>query len=307
MNRLDNIKFAQLHRFPPMKLGWFANQPEARGRAPCRAFTLIELLVVIAIIAILASLLLPTLATAKMKATGAACLSNQRQLILAFIMYSDDNADVMPGPSFNGFSMIGGGYWGGPTPGIRPGMTEQQAIDSVARGFSYGPLWKYCNNAGAYHCPGDLRFRRQHPGILGSTWAYDSYSKADGMNGQMWLAGTQNILKLGSVPKPGTAIVFAEEADSRDYNRGTWAFNPGPTPDACNWVDSPASFHNKSSTFNFADGHAESHKWLEATTIAAASAAGEGRGTPFYWSRNKPVDRDINWVIPRYQYANMPY
>lgn len=275
------------------------------------AFTLIELLVVIAIIAILAAMLLPALNRAKLKATGAVCLSNQKQHALAFVMFADDNADVMPPYNdFDGRKMIGGGYWAGPLLGgfpIPPAMSwaslsVPQAEAAVTAGLAKGPLWNYMKAFGAYHCPGDLRSRQP----TSTTWAWDSYWRANGMNGER-IPGDpfyfEPLVKLTSVPGPAESIIFAEGADSRHYNVGTWWWDV--MEEAPIRSDPVACFHGNISSFSMADGHAEMHRWLTPNVIKSGTAAATGQGfTP--WVKDVTNDPDWAWVKARYKYKNWP-
>src|SRR5436190_19891376 len=104
--------------------------PRGKTTSGANGFTLIELLVVIAIIAILASLLLPALSKAKLKATGISCVNNQKQLGLGFLMYAHDYSDHIIGTAKPEMAvdLPGGGYWLGPQPSISTGMNVDKAM-----------------------------------------------------------------------------------------------------------------------------------------------------------------------------------
>ncbi len=243
-----------------------------------KAFTLIELLVVIAIIAILAAMLLPALAKAKLRAQSATCLSNQKQIATAWVMYASDSQDRMVNfdTATNGAGDIPWRYQVPTSPMIfAPGTTLQdKEMLILQEGYKEGALYQYAPNVNVLHCPADARAKYPvvpNPTTPPGSYAYGSYSGAGGMNGLVYSPDTP-LFKQSAVVHPSERFLWVEENDPRGENESSWAMHPGTVPSFsdASFVDSVASWHGNSSTFSWADGHSESHKWLDQPTITFA-------------------------------------
>jgi prepilin-type N-terminal cleavage/methylation domain-containing protein/prepilin-type processing-associated H-X9-DG protein len=263
-----------------------------------KGFTLLELLVVIAIIAILAAMLLPSLTKAKAKAQGIMCMSNMRQLSLAWFQYSHDSNDRLPYASSDNLfapdSRIDPYVW---VTGLLDFNPANSSNWDVTRDIQKSPLWPYCGKSGGiWKCPADRSmiipasgpFRGQRVARVRSLsmciWLGGFGGKLEaamtgspGVSSPPW----RLYLRLSDLLDPGpsrTLLLWDEREDA--INFGNFFVDMTGYPDGphlTRFEDWPAFYHNGAGGLSFADGHAEIKRWRDPRT------------TP-------PVRVDSNWL-----------
>jgi prepilin-type N-terminal cleavage/methylation domain-containing protein len=284
----------------------------AGGLAQSRsAFTLIELLVVIAIIAILASLLLPTLSRAKQKAQGIACMNNHRQLTFAWLVYAHDNNDLFlfASPRLDGTRRETS--WMG---GYLDFSPANRSNWDVAEDIQKSPLWPYCGKAaGIFKCPADQStvVPSSGPFFGRPTARVRSMSMSiwfGGFGGDLNAPGLAGLtsppwrlyLRLGDLVDPGptlTALFWDQREDSINLGNFFTMMTGWPdSPNLTQWhQDLPAYYHGRAGGLSFADGHSELRRWKDARTMPPIVKG----GNPFPDAVPQPANRDIIWLQER--------
>ena len=232
-------------------------------------FTLIELLVVIAIIAILAAMLLPALSGAKARAQGTGCMANVKQLSLAWFLYADDNSERLVNNHGKPETVAKRQTWANNVQDW--GNSDDNINLTLLTDSLLGPYTG--RSAGVFKCPADKSLAANGPRIR--SFSMNAMVGDPGELTNRFNPDYLQFFKLAQMPNPSQIFVFLDEHPDT-INDGFFVNRLGDYA----WGNLPASYHNRSTSLSFADGHTEVHRWVVGDTVRPAVQGGVGGTIP---------------------------